>query len=86
MHPLSYYTEAPIAIELMSRYGCYLQSATDQTLRELLSCYAAAMCAARQTDMDIANLCIALATYIQHRASSPISRSTVSGGELWASS
>jgi hypothetical protein len=87
MHPLSYYIESEVSTDLMSHHGCYLQNATDQQLRELLSCYAAAMCSARETDVEAVLICQALTVYLHDRAINPrISRSSVPGGESWVSS
>ena len=71
-NPLSFYTTSPIAQALTAQHGEYLQKATEQQLRELLTCYAAAMTAARSSDFETLHLISALAGYLEARISLPL--------------
>lgn len=83
--PLSFYTTSPIAQALTEQHGEYLEKATEQQLRELMTCYSAGMVAARSSDLDSLHLISALAGYLEHRTYQPIIRieSTGSVGEPW---
>jgi hypothetical protein len=83
--PLSFYTTCPEAQMLAEHHGEFLQNATDQQLRELLTCYAAGMTSARCSDMEVLHLMQALIAFLEHRIHQPIVRieHTSSTGEAW---